>query len=87
MIKCDMCPAQAHAVCSEDWVTTLKHNERTLRVNLCPKHAGKVVNCYGCDKDPEEASEQDPVVWVSCDYCNVWYHDICIKKQMLTVDR
>jgi hypothetical protein len=26
------------------------------------------------------SSVQTAIVWVSCDYCNVWYHDFCIKR-------
>jgi hypothetical protein len=28
------------------------------------------------------SSVQSAIVWVSCDFCNVWYHDFCIKKSL-----
>ena len=37
----------------------------------------KKPGCYGCVRDPENTSKD--VTWVSCDFCNVWYHEVCAK--------
>lgn len=54
----------------------------TQIVGMCNTHNKKKVVCYGCEKDPLSAEQPAEVVWISCDFCNVWYHDICVKKSI-----
>ncbi|CAH3043011.1 unnamed protein product, partial [Porites lobata] len=40
--------------------------------------ASYFIVCQICkSKDPDNAQEQ--VLWIQCDTCNMWYHQVCVR--------